>query len=189
MVSANGSTGHHNFRLSSASSKEEFHMWRKEWLVENAKARQLEDYRYAADHKITNGFWSWYLEKHKDLTCRYNNLYSDITARDCRELEMDKPESMNLSISSGYVNLDHIRQEFIKNDRETIECMVISLKKVGLVKEAEGLLSLKPIEKKTIYVLDRFFDALHNKNFNDLQIIDFYLELTPEERVSIGCKP
>jgi cAMP phosphodiesterase len=50
-------------------------------------------------------------------------------------------------------------------------------------------LSSNPIEKKTIYVLDRFFDALHNKNFNDLQIIDFYLELTPEERVSIGCKP
>lgn len=67
--------------------------------------------------------------------------------------------------------------------------MATSLKKIGLVKEAEGLLSLEPIEKKAIYVLDRFFDALHNKNFNDLQIIDFYLELIPEERVSLGCNP
>ncbi|MCD4806666.1 MAG: hypothetical protein K8R13_03700 [Methanococcoides sp.] len=189
MIDANGSMGHHIFSLSSASSKKEFHMRRKEWLVENAKTRQLDDHRYAADHQVTNGFWSWYLEKHKDMTCRYNNLYSDITARDCRELGMDKPESMNLSISSGYVDLDHIRQEFIKHDRNTIEGMATNLKKVGLVKEAEGLLSSNPIEKKTIYVLDRFFDALHNNNFNDLQIIDFYLELMPEERVSLGCKP
>ncbi|NPE31884.1 hypothetical protein HNV12_28780 [Methanococcoides sp. SA1] len=189
MMNVNGSTGHHIFKLSSASTKEEFHMWRKEWLVENAKTRQLDDHKYAADNKITNGFWSWYLEKHKDLTRRYNHLYSDITARDCRELEMDKSKSTNLSISSGYVDLDHIRQEFIKHDRGTIEGMATSLKKIGLANEAEELLSLKPIDKNTMVVLDRFFDALHNKDFNDMQIIDFYLDLSPEERVSLGCKP
>lgn len=188
-MNARSSTEHHTFRLSSASTKEEFQRWRKEWLVENAKTRQIEDFRVTDDHKMTNGFWAWYLEKHKDLTRRYNHLYSDITARDCRELEREKPSDKELSISPGNVDLDRIRQEFIKHDRETIEGMATNLRKIGLVKEADELLSLQPIEKKAMSVLDRFFDALHDKNYNDLQIIDFYLDLTPEERVSLGCKP
>lgn len=188
MINSNSLPGHHVARLNS-SSKEEFNKWRKEWLVENAKSRQLDVYKEMTDYKTTNGFWAWYLEKHNDLTRRYNNLYSDITARDCREMEPCRPNDSGFAISAGGCDLDRIRQEFIKHDKEAIERITTSLSKIGLTKEAEELTSAKPMGKKTISTLDRFFDSLHEKEFNDFQIIDFYLSLSPEERVSLGCKP
>lgn len=188
MIDSNSLTGHHVARLNS-SSKEEFNKWRKEWLVENAKSRQLETYKEMTDCSTNNGFWAWYLEKHNDLTRRYNNLYSDITARDCREMEFSKSNNSSFPTSPGIGDLDRIRQEFIKHDKEAIERITNSLSKIGLSKEAEELASAKPMEKKTISTLDRFFDSLHEREFNDFQIIDFYLSLSPEERISLGCKP
>ncbi|WP_440953626.1 hypothetical protein [Methanococcoides sp. FTZ1] len=188
MINSNSLTGHHVARLNS-SSKEEFNKWRKEWLVENARSRQLEVYKEMTDCSPNNGFWAWYLEKHNDLTCRYNNLYSDITARDCREMEFSKSDNNGFVISPGSGDLDRIRQEFLKNDKEAIDRITTSLSKIGLSKEADALASSEPMEKRTISTLDRFFDSLHEKEFNDFQIIDFYLSLSPEERVSLGCKP
>ncbi|WP_445474600.1 hypothetical protein ACT9XH_09490 [Methanococcoides methylutens] len=188
MISSNSLKGHHVVRLDSGS-KEEFNKWRKEWIVENAKSRQLEVYKDMTDDKMGNGFWAWYLEKHNGRTCRYDNLYSDITARDCRGLELSNSNGSGFNISPGTGDLDRIRKDFIKHDHEAIERITSSLSKIGLAKEAEELASDKPMAKKTISTLDRFFDSLHDNEFNDFQIIDFYLSLSPEERVSLGCKP
>ncbi len=173
--------------IKQTNSAEDFNKWRREWLVEKAKTRQKDSFDEGNDYKLTSGFWAWYLEKHKDISKKYNYLYSDITARDCRNINGNK--DISTSTELNILNLDRIRQEFIKNDKETIFRIASSLKKIGLEKEAEDFISTNPMEKQTMQTLDRFFDALHEKNFNDLQIIDFYLSLSPEERVSLGCKP
>ncbi len=172
--------------IKQTNSAEDFNKWRREWLVEKAKNRQKDDFTEANDYKLTSGFWAWYLEKHKDISKKYNYLYSDITARDCRNINGNKanPDSIDQKL-----NLDRIRQEFIKNDKETIFKIASSLKKIGLENEAEEFISANPMKMQTVKKLDRFFDALHEKEFHDLQIIDFYLSLSPEERVSLGCKP
>ena len=86
-------------------------------------------------------------------------------------------------------DIDYIRQQFLKQDRETVKVLADKLAKVGLEKESKEFLSLKPMHKETIQKLDRFFEVLHSKHYNDLEIIDFYLSLSPEERVELGCKP
>ncbi|WP_135612874.1 hypothetical protein [Methanococcoides sp. AM1] len=188
MINSNSLTVDHVARLDTGS-KEEFNKWRKEWIVENAKSRQLEVYQEMTNHNNSNGFWAWYLEKHNDLTRRYNNLYSDITAKDCREMEFSSSNGSDFSMNPGYGDLDRIRLDFIKHDNEAIERITSSLSKIGLEREAQKLASTEPMDKKTIHTLDRFFDSLHENEFNDFQIIDFYLSLSPEERISLGCKP
>jgi hypothetical protein len=158
----------------------EFNKWRREWLVKKAKERSSHGTR-ESNPDMDNGFWYWYMEKSAKLHKRYMHLYDDITAKEFRKNKEGIDESND--------DIDYIRQQFLKQDRETVKLLADKLAKVGLEKESKEFLSLKPMHKETIQKLDRFFEVLHSKHYNDLEIIDFYLSLSPEERMELGCKP
>lgn len=166
-----------------AGSSENFNEWRKQWLVNQAKERHLQNMQ---DMEIKNnsGFWDWYVEKNKELQKKYNHLYSDITAKELRDHEKGWQ-----GIDQLKSDIDSIRQQFIRHDRDTIVAIAESLKKIGMNKEAEEFMSSQPMNTDTIKKLDRLFDALHGNNFNDLQILEFYQTLSPEEKIKLGCLP
>ncbi|MBP2030513.1 hypothetical protein J2755_001447 [Methanohalophilus levihalophilus] len=165
-----------------ANSSRNFNEWRKQWLVNQAKERHIQSVQ-EMETKKNNGFWDWYVEKNKELQKKYNHLYSDITAKELREHEKGWQ-----GIDQLKSDIDSIRQQFIRHDRETIMTIAESLEKIGMKKEAEEFVSSKPMNSDTIKKLDRLFDALHRNNFNDLQIQEFYQTLSPEEKISLGCR-
>jgi hypothetical protein len=160
-------------------SDRNFMEWRKTWLVNQAEDRHIQDMQA----KNRNVFWKWYAEKSKVLQRKYNHLYSDITARELREYEKGWRDIEKLKY-----DIDGIRQQFIRHDRDTILTMAGSLEKIGLEKEAGEFKSPGPMSAETIRTLDLFFDAMHENNFNDLQITEFYETLSSEERKNLGCK-
>lgn len=168
---------------SGASSSKNFNEWRKQWLVNQAKERHLHSVQ-DMEVKTNSGFWDWYVEKNKELQKKYDHLYSDITAKELRDHErgwqgIDKLKS----------DIDSIRQQFIRHDRDTIIAISNSLKKIGMEKEAEDFVASRPMDADTIKKLDRLFEELHKNNFNDLQLLEFYQTLSPEEKNNLGCRP
>ncbi|MEA1984912.1 MAG: hypothetical protein U9N13_04600 [Euryarchaeota archaeon] len=163
---------------------DDFSQWRKEWLVQKAKERHFQEHKEMKSY-LDDGFWKWYIEKNQMINNKNTHLYSDITAKECRNLE--KGEGYDLDHIKK--ELDHVRQDFIQHDMRTIDQIVDGLQKIGMENEASEFTSAEPLSKDTLIILDRFFDTLHQKGFNDAQIVDFYLSLTPDERLSMGCKP
>ncbi|MCD4703650.1 MAG: hypothetical protein K8R64_05065 [Methanosarcinaceae archaeon] len=168
----------------STDYSEDFNQWRKEWLVQKAKERHFQEHKELKSYS-DDGFWKWYIEKHQKINNKNTHLYSDITAKECRNL--DKGEGYDLDHIKK--ELDFIRQDFIQHDMRTIDQIVDGLQKIGMKKEASEFISTVPLSKDTLGTLDRFFDALHQKGFNDAQIVDFYMSLTSDERLSLGCNP
>ncbi len=172
-----------SINVSGASSSNHFNERRKQWLVNQAKERHLHNVQ-DMEIKTKSGFWDWYVEKNQELQNKYNHLYSDITAKELRDHEKGWQ-----GIDKLKCDIDSIRQQFIRHDRETILAISNSLKKIGMEKEAEEFVASKPMDSDTIRKLDCLFEELHKNSFNDLQILEFYQTLSLEEKIELGCRP
>jgi hypothetical protein len=175
MMNTNGSNG------LETNSSGDFNEWRKQWLLGHFKERQIQNMQ--STEVKNSGFWGWYVEKNKELQKKYNHLYSDITAKELRDQEKGWE-----GIDKLRQDIDSIRQQFILYDRGTIVGISDSLRQIGMEKEADEFISSQPMNLDTIAKLDRLFDALHENQFNDLQILEFYQTLSPGERIELGCR-